>query len=95
MRRHRAAGKGQYMDKHNQIIQLRERERQVTFFPQGAAAAPQQPVLQEEEEEPLADKIWRLARPGLLRAAFIFGWLGAGVIFVKVGSYLLKVGGLK
>lgn len=81
------------MEKHNHIVQLREREREITYFPQGAVAAPQQPVLLEVEL--FGDKIWRLARPGLLRAAFIFGWLGMGIVFVKVGTFLLNLGGLK
>lgn len=87
------------MDKHNQIVQLREREREITFFPSGAAAAPQQPVLQGEEQEPLplplADRLWQAARPGLLKIAFVFGWLWVGVLVVKIGNLLINTGGLK
>lgn len=82
------------MEKHSHIVQLREREREITFYPSGAVA-PQQPVLvlQQEEEEPLADRLWRQdIKPGLLKIAFIFGWLWAGVLVVKIGTFLLNGG---
>lgn len=80
------------MKKHSQIVQLREREREITFFPQ-EAAAPQQPVLLQQEE-PLADRLLRLARPGLIRVAFIFWTLFMLILTVKIITFVF-FGGTK
>ncbi len=85
------------MEKHSQIVQLREREREITFFPQGAATAPQQPVLlqQEQEEQPLLpDRLWRLARPGLMRVAFILWTLFMLILTIKIVTFVF-FGGMK
>lgn len=82
------------MEKHSHIVQLREREREITFYPSGAVA-PQQPVLLHENEEAFGAKIWRLARPGLIKAAFILSVVWGGMLVVKTWEFLLNLGGAK
>lgn len=85
------------MEKHSHIVRLRERE--VTYFPVSSQAAPQQPVLQHDsdyEEEPWADRVWRIwVKPFAWYFFWMCFWFAVGVFSIIAGIYLIKIGGVR